>query len=118
MSDDNILHVDMNTVTAGHLRALAVMLMKKAAEKAIAGDEAYCKFLADRRAALHVGDTIRVKIDGHYYETTVRGFDTNYYGMPFVKFTMDWGKGPVEYGWNVSLVEKVDSPNGAFGAQR
>jgi hypothetical protein len=86
----------------------AESLARKRAEEAIAEDEAYRKFLAERRAALQVGDKIRVAVNGHQYETRIKGFDTTCC-LPFVKFTIDWDEGPIEYDWSVSLVEKVTS---------
>ena len=103
----DVIHINTRTASADELQQAASMLLSKAREKAVAEDEAYRKFLAERRAALNVGDKIGVTINGRQYVAIVRGFDRNYYGLPFVKFRIDWDEGPIDYCWNVSLVEKV-----------
>lgn len=57
---------------------------------------------------LKVGDKIRVVINGNTYEPRVRGFSKNAKGLLFVKFRIDWDEGPIDYDWNVTLVEKVE----------
>ncbi len=105
--EGGMIQCNVREATAAELRELAATLLDNAHEKAIAEDKAYCAFLAERRAALQVGDKIRVTINGHKHVTTVRGFSQNYYGLPFVKFILDWDEGPLDYTWSVSLVEKV-----------
>jgi hypothetical protein len=97
---------DMKAASVAELRALAAAITEEANNRVAAEDAAYHMFLDERRAALQIGDKIRVTIYGKQYETVVHSFDINY-GLPFVKFVINWDKGPIEYNWSVSRVEKV-----------